>query len=40
MMARHHPGMGMMGDDGMGMMREGAETMRRGSDYDSSDDDQ
>jgi hypothetical protein len=40
MMGRHHPGMGMMGDDGMGMMREGAETMRRGPDCDSSEDEQ
>ena len=38
MMGHGHRGMGMMGDEGMGMMRHGMGTMRRGPDDDSSND--
>jgi hypothetical protein len=38
MMGHGHSGMGMMGDDEMGMMRHGMGTMRRGPDDDSSND--
>ena len=34
-----HPGMGMMGREGMGMMDEGTRRMQRRSDDDNSDDD-
>jgi hypothetical protein len=40
MMGHGHPGMGMMGHDGMGTMRQGTGTMDRGRDDDSSDDEQ
>ena len=41
LMMGHGPwAMGMMGHDGMGMMRQGTGTMRRGPDNDSSDDEQ
>jgi hypothetical protein len=40
MMGRGHPGMGMMSDEGMSMMRQGTGAMRRGPDDDSSDDEQ
>jgi hypothetical protein len=35
-----HRHRGMMGDEGMGMMRQGMGTMRRGPDGDSSDDEE
>jgi hypothetical protein len=35
MMGHGHPGMGMMSGDGMGMMRQGMGTMRRGPEDDS-----
>src|SRR6516225_9414411 len=38
MMGHGQHGTGMMSDDGMGMMRRGSGTMRRGPDDDSSDD--
>jgi hypothetical protein len=38
MMGHGHPGMGMMSDDGMGMVRQGAGTMRHGLEDEGSDD--
>jgi hypothetical protein len=38
MMGQGHPGMGMMGHDGMGAMRQEMGTMRRGHDDESFDD--
>jgi hypothetical protein len=38
MMGHDHPGMGMMGHEGMGMIRHGMGTMHREPDDDSSDD--
>ena len=40
MMGHGHRGMGMIGDDGMGMMRQDRGTMRRGPDDDSSEDEE